>query len=250
MPRSRRSRLRRWLRYRKQIGYVVAIVALVAGVIWWLERPPTDPSDLCTIFAEKRGWYASARDSFDRWGVPEAVQLAVIYQESSFRARARPPRRKFLRIFPGRRLSTAYGYAQVLDGTWAEFVRETNRPRAARYRFDDVAHFVGWYGTEIERLTGIPRDDPYRLYLAYHEGPGGYQRGSFNAKPWLLKVARKVESRARTYQRQYDGCKDRLWWLWLWYWTSRLAAFGLVLWLLWRWQGPIRGRRRRRRRRR
>ncbi len=172
--------------------------------------------------------------------------MAVIYQESSFRARARPPRRKFLWILPGRRLSSAYGYAQVLDGTWQQFVRDADRPDAARYRFDDVAHFVGWYGTEIERLTGIDRDDPYRLYLAYHEGPGGYRRGSHKKKQWLLKVARKVESRAHRYQRQYDDCKDRLWWLWLWWWTWRLALVAFTLWLLLRLLRKPRRRQRRR----
>ncbi len=204
----------------------------MAGVVWWLERPPGDPQDICAIFAEKRGWYASARASAARWGVPEAVLLAVIFQESSFRARARPPRRKFLWIFPGRRPSSAYGYAQALDGTWEQFVRDTDRPDAARYRFDDVAHFVGWYGTEIQRLTGIAKNDAYRLYLAYHEGPGGYLRGSHQEKRWLLATAKKVESRARTYQRQYDGCKDHLLWLWLWWWTWRLAVLVFAAWLL------------------
>ena len=219
------------------------------GIIWLIERPPSNPRDICAIFAEKRGWYRSAQASYEKWGVPESVQLAVLFQESSFRARARPPRRKFLWILPGRRPTTAYGYAQVLDGTWEEFVREADRPDAARYRFDYATQFVGWYGTEIERLTGIPRDDPYRLYLAYHEGPGGYLRGSHNKKAWLLKVARRVETRARTYQRQYDGCKDRLFWLWLWEWTWRLGVLAfLVLFLLRVWWRPRRRRRRRRRR--
>ncbi len=159
----------------------------------------------------------------------------MIFQESSFRARARPTRRRFLWILPGRRLSSAYGYAQALDGTWKQFVDDTGRPDAARYRFDDVAQFVGWYGTEIKRLTGIARDDPYRLYLAYHEGPGGYQRGSHESKPWLLEAARKVETRARKYQRQYDGCEGRLWWLWLWWWTWRLGLAAFAGWLLLRW---------------
>ncbi len=211
------------------------IAGLAAAIAWWLERPPGNLEDICAIFAEKRSWYTSARESSEKWGVPEAVQLAVIYHESGFRARARPPRRRWLWIFPGRRLSSAYGYAQVLDGTWQQFVDDTGRPDAARYRFDDVTHFVGWYGTEIQRLTGIRRDDPYHLYLAYHEGPAGYLRGSHKKKPWLLEVARKVDTRAATYQRQYDGCKDRLWWLWLWEWTWRLSLAAFALWLVARW---------------
>ncbi len=52
-----------------------------------------------------------------------------------------------------------------------------------------------------------PKDDPYHLYLAYHEGPAGFQRKSFDAKPWLLGVARKVEQRAGLYQRQAAACR-------------------------------------------
>ena len=220
-------------------------VAVALLVVWWLERPPSRPADLCAVFLEKPGWYAATRRSAARWGVPEAVQVAVIHQESGFRARARPPRRKLLWIIPWRRPSTAYGYAQVLDSTWQQFREASGRSRAARYRFADAAHFVGWYGAELERLTGIARDDPYRLYLAYHEGPGGYLKGSHQAKPWLLEVARKVESRARAYQRQYDGCRDRLWWLRVWWWTWRLAAVAMAAWLYVRWRRGA-GRRRRR----
>ena len=56
-------------------------------VVRWLERPPSRPGDICAVFTEKPGWYAASRSSAARWGVPEAVQLAVIYQESGFRAR-------------------------------------------------------------------------------------------------------------------------------------------------------------------
>ncbi len=213
----------------------LGIVGTVVIVVWWLERPPANPGDICAVFAEKPGWYASSRRSFERWGVPEAVQLAVIYHESSFRARARPPRRKILGIIPWRRPTSAYGYAQVLDSTWRQFCDDAGRPGAVRTRFEDVTQFVGWYGEEIRRLTGIAKDDPYRLYLAYHEGPNGYLRGSYNAKPWLLEVARKVESRADTYQRQYDDCEDRLWWRWLRRWLSQLALAAFAVWLFSRW---------------
>ncbi len=205
--------------------------------MWWWEKPPANPGDLCAIFAEKRSWHRSARASFAAWGVPEAVQMAVIHQESGFRARARPPRRKLFWIFPGRRPSSAYGYAQAIDATWQGFRDRAGRPEAERHDFDDVAHFVGWYGAEIHRLTGIAKDDAQRLYLAYHEGPAGYQRGSHRKKAWLLDVARRVGDRARAYQRQYDVCGDRLWW-WQVGRLVKLAGLGLtaaaVAWLLWR----------------
>lgn len=189
-------------------------MVILAGV----EKPPSTPDDICGIFEERRDWYRSAKRAAETWGVPEAVQMAIIHRESSFRARVRP-RHKFLWILPGPRRSSAYGYAQVLDSTWDEFRRETGREDARRHRFEDVTQFIGWYGGEIHRLTGIARDDAYGLYLAYHEGPSGYARGSHRQKAWLLEVARRVGTRAERYQQQYTVCEDRLrsrrWWLWL-----------------------------------
>ncbi len=78
--------------------------------------PPRNPDDICDILSEKRSWYRSARRSFERWGMLESVQLAVIHQESRFEAGARPARRKILWIFPGPRLSSANGYGQVGPG--------------------------------------------------------------------------------------------------------------------------------------
>ncbi len=178
--------------------------------------------------------YSSARRSFETWGVPEAVQLAVIYQESGFRATARPPRRRILWILPGPRPSSAYGYAQALDSTWESYRESTGRHGADRNYFPDAVDFIGWYGSEIHRRTGIAKDDAYSLYLAYHEGPGGYRRGSHKDKPWLLGTARKVDARARTYQRQYAACKERLadskaWRVWF-----LIVVFtALISWLGW-----------------
>ena len=62
----------------------------------------------------------------------------------------------------------------------------------------------------IQRATGVAKTDAYRLYLAYHEGPTGYRRGSWKRKSWLVQVARKVDARARRYQAQYTGCRERL----------------------------------------
>jgi len=172
--------------------------------------PPPEADDLCRIFSEQGGWYRSARRSFEHWGVPESVQLAVVHQESRFRARARPERRRVLWIIPVGRRSSAYGYGQVKDETWADYLRATGRRGADRDDFADVADFIGWYGDLIQRRTAVAKHDAYHLYLAYHEGPGGFAQGTHQEKDWLLEVARKVEARARLYQAQYLGCRDRL----------------------------------------
>jgi hypothetical protein len=46
--------------------------------------------------------------------------------------------------------------------------------------------------------------------LAYHEGHGGYNRATYLQKPWLMAVARKVQSRADTYQVQLVHCEHML----------------------------------------
>jgi hypothetical protein len=48
--------------------------------------------------------------------------------------------------------------------------------------------------------------DARNQYLAYHEGHAGYRRGSYNAKPWLLRVADGVADRAATYEMQLISC--------------------------------------------
>ncbi|MEN8184095.1 MAG: transglycosylase SLT domain-containing protein [Myxococcota bacterium] len=191
---------------------LLGIGALLVGCA----SPPHNPDDACAIFSEKRSWYRAAKRSTERWGVPEAVQLAIIHQESSFRSDARPPRTRILWIFPGPRPSSAYGYGQVLDETWARYQRATGNGGADRDDFGDVADFIGWYGQHIHRRTGIAKDDASKLYLAYHEGPGGYLRGTHKSKRWLLSAARQVDSRAMLYRVQVGSCRKRLERRWYW----------------------------------
>lgn len=172
--------------------------------------PPSEPASVCAIFKEQDDWYAASRKAQQRWGVPVAVQMAIIRHESAFVADARPPRRWFLGFIPLSRPSTAYGYSQALDGTWARYQESTGHTGAERDDFADAVDFIGWYTRQSEIELGIPPRDAYRQYLAYHEGQGGYQRGSYRQKPWLIQVARDVAATATRYQRQLDGCRPDL----------------------------------------
>ena len=200
-------RLGPWERMALHTGRLLTIaVVLVLLFQSCATRPPRNGDDLCQIFYEKSEWYEGMRRSFERWGVPESVQMAFVHQESRFRAKARPGWRRVLWIFPVGRRSSAYGYGQVKDGTWGDYIRATGNRGADREDFADVADFIGWYGDLIHRRTGVAKDDAYHLYLAYHEGPGGFSRGSHEEKPWLLGVAQKVEERADRYGLQYETC--------------------------------------------
>jgi hypothetical protein len=172
--------------------------------------PPKNIDNVCSIFRDKRGWYDDARDAHKAWGVPIPVLMAFVHQESRFVARAKPPRRKILGFIPGPRPSDAYGYSQALQSTWDEYKRSAGRYGADRDDFADAIHFVGWYNYQSWKRNGIDRHDAYRLYLAYHEGHGGYARATYRDKRWLLAVARKVDARAQRYEVQLNSCRAEL----------------------------------------
>lgn len=169
--------------------------------------PPPNVENVCEIFRDKRGWYDDARDASDRWNSPIPVLMAIIHQESRFLARARPPRRKILGFIPGPRPSDSYGYSQALKSTWRAYERSAGNYGADRDDFDDAVDFVAWYNHQSRLRNGIRPDDAYRLYLAYHEGHGGFARGSFRDKAWLQGVAGKVARRTTVYRGQLAACE-------------------------------------------
>lgn len=194
----------------------VLAAVLLAGCA---SAPPRNVENLCAIFEEKEGWFIEdwfdeAEEAEQAWHIPVPVMMATMYQESKFRAKAKPPRRWILWIIPWKRPSSAYGYAQVLDETWDVYVDDTGNTFADRDDFGDSVDFVGWYHDRSARKLGIRRDDARNLYLAYHEGHGGYSRGTYKNKKWLLDVATKVDQRSKTYGSQLAKCRDDLdgWW--------------------------------------
>ena len=76
--------------------------------------------------------------------------------------------------------------------------------------WEDSVDFVGWYNFKTHKQLGVPLTNARALYLAYHEGRGGYKKGSYRTKPWLLSVADKVQRQSDRYKIQYEGCKKRL----------------------------------------
>lgn len=171
---------------------------------------PKQVSNACAIFDEKGGWFNSwhkaAKDSSREFGVPIPVLLATINTESGFQPYARPPRKKFLWIFPGARPSSAYGYSQALDGTWDHYRKETGRWHARRSNFRDAVHFIGWYHATSNRKNGISLNDPYNLYLAYYSGHSGYNRGVWRNSATARKAAQRTANTARRYHAQLKSC--------------------------------------------
>lgn len=174
-----------------------------------VSKPPADVNNICRVFKQYPQWYRDAKDVERRWRIPVPIQMAIVHQESKFDGKARPPHKKLFWIIPGKRPSTAYGYSQALRSTWLQYKKAENGGSkwASRDVFYHAVDFIGWYANQANRVAGIPRDDAYRLYLAYHEGIGGYQRKTYLQKPWLIKVARKVKTRSQLYQAQLNQCR-------------------------------------------
>ena len=178
--------------------------------------PPQDQNNLCNIFREHPKWYKAALDMEDEWGTPMQVAMAFVKQESSFRHDARPPKNYVLGFIPWGRVSSAYGYAQAQDPAWSDYQKAT-RKGGSRTNFADSLMFIGWYTHETQRQLGISKWDTYNQYLAYHDGRGGYRRGTYKSKPTLLRVSRKVEQQAKDYGWQLKQCRQELednrsWW--------------------------------------
>lgn len=178
--------------------------------------PPKNPDNICSIFKEHSDWYDAALDAKDDWGVPVHVPIAMMYQESSFKHDAAPPMEYFLGFIPVGRASDAYGYAQAKTMTWDDYVRETGNSWSSRSDFDDAMDFMGWFINKTYKINGVSKWDARAQYLNYHEGWGGYKRKTYKKKAWLMKVAKKVDTRSKKFAQQYRGCKEDLDSSWLW----------------------------------
>ena len=172
-------------------------------------KPPENPDNICLIFLEKRSWYKAAIRSEKRWKIPPYVLISFVHQESSFKSDARPEREKILGVIPWFRPSTAVGYSQALSKTWDDYKDETGNTRANRKNFSDSADFIGWYASK-GYYQGFEKTDARSLYLAYHEGYGGFEKKSYRKNQWLIKVADRVQARSTKYQKQYWGCAKEL----------------------------------------
>lgn len=172
---------------------------------------PSAINNVCAVFDQNDGWVTnwqrSAGKAERKYGIPVPVLMATIRKESGFQHNARPPRKYYLGFIPGKRASTAYGYSQALDGTWAQYVKESGNYGAKRQNFDDAVDFVGWYHARTVAAYGVSGGDAYNLYLAYHEGWDAYGKGRWRSNPGLKAYARKTEEMAASYDAQLRGCR-------------------------------------------
>ncbi len=197
--------------FAKNRAYLSALFAGCLLLIVWCgcaTAPPRRVDNICEIFRENPDWYEEAADSYKKWGIPIPVMMAILHQESKYVGDAKPPRTTCLWIFPGPRPSSAYGYAQAKDETWEEYQESTGNSWADRDDFGDAIDFVGWYCHLSVKKCGISANNARNLYLAYHEGRGGFNRRTYKKKQWLIRVADRVQATAKRYKGQLAACES------------------------------------------
>ena len=166
------QRSRQHGRIRAKIFLVVSLLLFACTLYVFHRAPMVYQDEVCKIFYQYPSWYRDAKKVSQRWQLPIPVQMAIIHQESHFRATAKPVKAKLLGIFTVHTTS-AVGYSQAVNETWRAYLKQTNQISADREDFSAASDFIGWFSEGANKQLGIRKSDAYRLYLAYHEGLGG-----------------------------------------------------------------------------
>lgn len=195
----------------------VALVAVSACfLVACSDPPPKRSTNICEIFKEYPQWYWHTQEVQQKWGAPISVQMTIIYEESSFRNDAKPPREKLFGFIPWVRETTASGYSQALNPTWQLYLKATNQRGASRTNFANAVDFIGWFTDYAHKELKLKKSDMFDLYLAYHEGINGYRNHSYIRKPWLVHLARESEALQQRYHKQLLQCAGDIpqkpWW--------------------------------------
>ena len=201
--------MKEFLLFKKKLATITLLGILLGGCIFTNSEPPSNQSNICSIFDAHPDWYNYALESEKKWGTSIAAQIAFIKHESSFRHAIRPPRNKLLGIIPWFRSSSAYGYAQAQDAVWSEYEEERGSLFSRRSHMKYATDFVGWYNKKSQSRLGISQTNIEHLYLAYHEGRGGYKRKTYLKKKLLRKTAKKVSRQTDIFQGQLQACEKK-----------------------------------------
>ncbi len=188
---------------------MLALGSCGSGVGSGYGSAPRELDDACSIVSQRPEYLRAFQQVERKYGVPTPSLMAMIYQESKFISDNRTPHQYALGVIPVGRQSSAFGYSQALDGTWEEYQDEVAGRRARRDDIFAATDFMGWYMTKTVEETGVPIYDTRNQYLAYHDGRSGYNRGTWRAKSWLVRIAGEVEARAVLYDTQLRSCGKR-----------------------------------------
>lgn len=169
----------------------------------------SNKQDACKMLQENPDWLYAIKRTSDKWNTPMSIQLSFVYHESSFVYNARPIKKRKGYAFGTEYASSALGFSQALNGAWGDYKKEQKPVKAMRTNFGDSVDFIGWYNSKSHKI-GIKPTDAYNLYLAYHEGRRGWQKGYHKKQKWLLNYAKSVQKKSEVYSKQINQCKLRI----------------------------------------
>src|SRR3989344_3577387 len=106
--------------------FLTVLLIIFGSIIlfYWISLPsvpPEEPTQACKIFEQYPEWYEVSKNVEKQWGVPVSVQLAILYQESTFQATAHPSKPHLFSKIRWFHHSTAVGFAQVKADTWQAY---------------------------------------------------------------------------------------------------------------------------------
>lgn len=158
-----------------------------------------DITNACQILSKQIEWKNSLKITSEKYGIPPSLVMAVIYQESKFKATAKNPQ------------SSAYGYAQVIDSTWKNYEKQEGGSQS-RSDFLNSTNFIGWYLSKLKYKLNLNWSDQKKLYIAYLLGEHGYHKyylsGSKNKRIIEIeKIAKGVASLSVQYKDQMLKCE-------------------------------------------
>ena len=168
---------------------------MICGLALCLFTPilATANPNICRVLKAHPSWQQIAESTSNKWGVPVPVQMAIMRVESNFKAHAKNKR------------SSAKGFAQVVNKTWRAY-RHSTHAQANRSSFAAASNFIGWYAQGAHNQLGISPNNAYQLYIAYHNGNGGYKKAMHSKHAAIKKLAHHVQQLANIYQTQIASC--------------------------------------------
>lgn len=141
--------------------------------------------NLTALLERKPNYKEAATKATELYGVPTNTIFAFIKYESAFNE------------YAAARTSSARGLGQFLDNTWEGFIKDIKKdghkdhalyakmmsdpewgkrdPREWRFNPEVSIHAVAWYTEKNALALHIEFSDTFNLYMAHHEGAGGYQ---------------------------------------------------------------------------
>ena len=193
------------------MGKVIVLVcaALVLNSCSLPTRVPASyQKNFCKMMEANSGWFRQLMKVRKKTESHPWVVMAIIHQESRFDPHAVP---KGTKRANEESHQGAYGYAQAIKTTWDAFRKQTGNLDAERSNFKDATEFIGWYNDISHNQLGIDLRNTHDLYLAYHEGHGGFSQKTYRkpSNKWVVAVAKKVAKQSERYRKQFRGCNGK-----------------------------------------